>query len=257
MGNSDKIQIGEWVLAVGSPFGDEFISTVTAGIVSAKGRNINIIRDKNNLQIESFIQTDAVVNPGNSGGPLVNVRGELVGINTAIATPTGTYAGYSFAIPSTLVKKVVADLKEFGVVQRALLNIRITDVTSELAEKEELEVVEGVYVSEVIDVGAADDAGLEVGDVVVAIDGEQVTKTAELQEKVALHRPGDKIQVDLIRDGKKKTVQAILKNTLGTTKTVSSSNNFVIQGASFEYVSKKDKEKYEIEGGAKIVELEG
>ncbi|MDP4680662.1 MAG: Do family serine endopeptidase [Cyclobacteriaceae bacterium] len=257
MGNSDKIQIGEWVLAVGSPFGDEFRSTVTAGIVSAKGRNINIIRDKNNLQIESFIQTDAVVNPGNSGGPLVNVRGELVGINTAIATPTGTYAGYSFAIPSTLVKKVVADLKEFGVVQRALLNIRITDVTSELAEKEELEVVEGVYVSEVIDGGAADDAGLEVGDVVVAIDGEQVTKTAELQEKVALHRPGDKIQVDLIRDGKKKTVQAILKNTLGTTKTVSSSNNFVIQGASFEDVSKKDKEKYEIEGGAKIVELEG
>ena len=256
MGDSDKIQIGEWVLAVGSPFGDDFRSTVTAGIVSAKGRNINIIRDKNGLQIESFIQTDAVVNPGNSGGPLVNIKGEIVGINTAIATPTGTYAGYSFAVPSTLVNKVVADLKEFGVVQRALLNIRITDVTAELSEKEDLNVVEGVYVSEVIVGGAAEDAGIEEGDVVVAIDGEKVTKTAELQEKVALHRPGDKIQVELIRDGKKKSMYATLKNTLGTTKTVSSSNNFVVQGASFEDVSKKDKEKFEIEGGAKIVELE-
>lgn len=256
MGDSDKIQIGEWVLAVGSPFGDDFRSTVTAGIVSAKGRNINIIRDKNGLQIESFIQTDAVVNPGNSGGPLVNIKGEIVGINTAIATPTGTYAGYSFAVPSTLVNKVVADLKEFGVVQRALLNIRITDVTAELSEKEDLKVVDGVYVLDVIDGGAAEDAGIEEGDVVIAIDGEKVSKTAELQEKVAIHRPGDKIQVDFMRDGKKKTAYATLKNTLGTTKTVSSSNNFAFQGASFEDVSKKDKEKYEIEGGAKIVEIE-
>ncbi|MFY0651645.1 MAG: Do family serine endopeptidase [Cyclobacteriaceae bacterium] len=256
MGDSDKIQIGEWVLAVGSPFGDDFRSTVTAGIVSAKGRNINIIRDKNNLQIESFIQTDAVVNPGNSGGPLVNARGELIGINTAIATPTGTYAGYSFAVPATLVKKVVADLKEFGVVQRALLGIGIRDVTAQLSEDEDLGVLEGVYVTGVQLGRAADEAGIEDGDVIISVDDEKVTKTAELQEKVALHRPGDKIKVRLVRDGKEKTVFATLKNTLGTTKTVSSANNFVAEGASFEDVSKRDKEKYEIDGGAKVVKLE-
>ncbi len=257
MGDSDKIQIGEWVLAVGSPFGDNFRSTVTAGIVSAKGRNINIIRDRNNLQIESFIQTDAVVNPGNSGGPLVNIKGELVGINTAIATPTGTYAGYSFAVPATLVEKVVSDLKEFGVVQRALLGINIRDVTAELSEEEKLGVLEGVYVINVQEGRAADEAGIENGDVIIAVDGQKVTKTSELQEKVALHRPGDKIEVTLVRNGKKKTISATLRNTLGTTKTVSSANNFSIQGASFEDVSKKEKEKLEIEGGAKIVKLEG
>lgn len=256
MGNSDKIQIGEWVLAVGSPFGDNFRSTVTAGIVSAKGRNINIIRDKNNLQIESFIQTDAVVNPGNSGGPLVNVKGELVGINTAIATPTGTYAGYSFAVPATLVKKVVADLKEFGVVQRALLGINIRDVTAQLSEEENLGVLEGVYVINVQEGRAADEAGIKKGDVIIAVDDQKVAKTAELQEKVALHRPGDEVEVTLIRDGKEKTIIATLKNTLGTTKTVSSKNNFVIEGASFEDLSNKDKEKLEIEGGAKITKLE-
>ena len=257
MGNSDNIQIGEWVLAVGSPFGDNFRSTVTAGIVSAKGRNINIIRDKNNLQIESFIQTDAVVNPGNSGGPLVNTKGELVGINTAIATPTGTYAGYSFAVPSTLVRKVVADLKEFGIVQRALLGIGIRDVTAQLSEEENLGVLEGVYVTNVQEGRAADDAGILSGDVIVAIDGEKVSKTAELQERVALHRPGDKIEVSLVREGKNKTIYATLKNTLGTVKTVSSNNNFLIEGASFEDVSIKDKDKLNIEGGAKIVDLDG
>ncbi|MEQ6120082.1 Do family serine endopeptidase [Reichenbachiella sp. MALMAid0571] len=256
MGNSDKIQIGEWVLAVGSPFGDNFRSTVTAGIVSAKGRNINIIRDKNNLQIESFIQTDAVVNPGNSGGPLVNVRGELIGINTAIATPTGTYAGYSFAVPATLVKKVVADLKEFGVVQRALLGINIRDVDSKLNEEEDLGVLEGVYVIAVQEDRAADEAGIEKGDVIISVDDQKVTKTAELQEKVALHRPGDKIKVQLIRGGKEKTVYAVLKNTLGTTNTVASSNNFIISGATFEDVSKKDKENLDLEGGVKIAKLE-
>jgi S1-C subfamily serine protease len=225
--------------------------------VSAKGRNINIIRDRNNLQIESFIQTDAVVNPGNSGGPLVNIKGELVGINTAIATPTGTYAGYSFAVPATLVEKVVSDLKEFGVVQRALLGINIRDVTAELSEEEKLGVLEGVYVINVQEGRAADEAGIENGDVIIAVDGQKVTKTSELQEKVALHRPGDKIEVTLVRNGKKKTISATLRNTLGTTKTVSSANNFSIQGASFEDVSKKEKEKLEIEGGAKIVKLEG
>lgn len=253
-GNSDKIQIGEWVLAVGNPF--EFRSTVTAGIVSAKGRNINILRDRNNLQIESFIQTDAAVNPGNSGGALVNLRGELVGINTAIATPTGTFAGYSFAVPVTLVQKVIDDLREFGVVQRALLGINIRDVNAQLAEEEDLGVLEGVYVINVNAGSAADEAGIRNGDVIIAIDDDQVKKTSELQEKVALNRPGDKVKVTLIRSGREKTVFAVLKNTLGTTSTIASTNNFSVEGASFEDVANDEKEELNIEGGAKLVNLE-
>ncbi|SMD35073.1 Do/DeqQ family serine protease [Reichenbachiella faecimaris] len=254
VGNSDQVQIGEWVLAVGNPF--EFRSTVTAGIISAKGRNINILRNRNNLQIESFLQTDAAVNPGNSGGALVNLRGELVGINTAIATPTGTYAGYSFAVPSNLVDKVLADLKEFGVVQRALLGINIRDVNAQLAEDEDLNVLEGVYVINVNPNSGADDAGIENGDVIIAVQGEKVTKTSELQEKVALNRPGDKVKVTLIRNGKEKTVTATLKNTLGTTTTIASSNNMTIQGGTFADLSKDEKETLKIEGGAKLLNVE-
>ncbi|MEP2023871.1 MAG: Do family serine endopeptidase [Reichenbachiella sp.] len=255
VGNSDQVQIGEWVLAVGNPF--EFRSTVTAGIISAKGRNINILRNRNNLQIESFLQTDAAVNPGNSGGALVNLRGELVGINTAIATPTGTYAGYSFAVPSNLVDKVLADLKEFGVVQRALLGINIRDVNAQLAEDEDLNVLEGVYVINVNPNSGADDAGIENGDVIIAVQGEKVTKTSELQEKVALNRPGDKVKVTLIRNGKEKTVTATLKNTLGTTTTIASSNNMTIQGGTFADLSKDEKAELKIEGGAKLLKVEG
>ncbi|UXX80315.1 Do family serine endopeptidase [Reichenbachiella carrageenanivorans] len=254
VGNSDQVQVGEWVLAVGNPF--EFRSTVTAGIISAKGRNINILRNRNNLQIESFLQTDAAVNPGNSGGALVNLRGELVGINTAIATPTGTYAGYSFAVPSNLVNKVLDDLKEFGVVQRALLGINIRDVNSQLAEEEGLNVLEGVYVINVNPNSGADDAGIEKGDVIIAVGGEKVVKTSELQEKVALNRPGDKVKVTLIRDGKEKTVTATLKNTLGTTTTVASSNNMTIQGGTFSDLSKENQEKLGLEGGAKLLKVE-
>ena len=254
-GDSDEIQVGEWVLAVGNPF--EFRSTVTAGIISAKGRNINILRDRNNLAIESFLQTDAAVNPGNSGGALVNLRGDLVGINTAIATPTGTYAGYSFAVPSTLVKKVVADLKEYGVVQRALLGINIRDVNSQLAENENLDVLEGVYIAGVNPESGADEAGLEVGDVIIKINGQEVKKTAELQEKIALNRPGDKVLVTFLRDRKEKSVTATLKNTLGTTKAIAKTNNsVVIQGATFEDVSKSEAGELGLEGGAKIVVLE-
>ena len=171
-GNSDKVEIGEWVLAVGSPF--EFRSTVTAGIVSAKARNIGILRDRSNLQIEAFIQHQAPVNPGNSGGALVNLKGELIGINTAIATPTGTFAGYSFAVPSNLVKKVYKDLVEFGVVQRALLGITILDVNAELAEEKDLPVLTGVLIDRVNAGGAADDAGLESGDVIIEINGMEI-----------------------------------------------------------------------------------
>lgn len=254
VGNSDNVQIGEWVLAVGNPF--EFRSTVTAGIISAKGRNINILRNRNNLQIESFLQTDAAVNPGNSGGALVNLRGELVGINTAIATPTGTYAGYSFAVPANLVDKVLKDLKEFGVVQRALLGINIRDVNSQLAEEEDLNVLEGVYVINVNPNSGADDAGIENGDVIIAVQGEKVTKTSELQEKVALNRPGDKVTVTLIRNGKEKTVTATLKNTLGTTTTIASSNNMTIQGGTFADLTKEEKQDLKVEGGAKLLKVE-
>lgn len=254
VGNSDQVQIGEWVLAVGNPF--EFRSTVTAGIISAKGRNINILRNRNNLQIESFLQTDAAVNPGNSGGALVNLRGELVGINTAIATPTGTYAGYSFAVPANLADKVLADLKEFGVVQRALLGINIRDVNAQLAEDEDLNVLEGVYVINVNPNSGADEAGIENGDVIIAVQGEKVTKTSELQEKIALNRPGDKVKVTLIRNGKEKTVTATLKNTLGTTTTIASSNNMTIQGGTFADLSKEEKEELKVEGGAKLLKVE-
>jgi len=252
-GNSDNVEIGEWVLAVGSPF--EFRSTVTAGIVSAKARNIGILRDRSNLQIEAFIQHQAPVNPGNSGGALVNLKGELVGINTAIATPTGTFAGYSFAVPSNLVRKVYRDLVEFGVVQRALLGITILDVNAELAEEKDLPVLTGVLIDRVNAGGAADDAGLESGDVIIEINGVEIRNISNLQEQVAINRPGDKILVTFIRDGKKKTVNATLKNTLGTTEVVASTNSFTIDGAVFADVPKELKEKLEIEGGAQISEI--
>ncbi len=252
-GNSDNVAIGEWVLAVGSPF--EFRSTVTAGIVSAKARNIGILRDRSNLQIEAFIQHQAPVNPGNSGGALVNLKGELVGINTAIATPTGTFAGYSFAVPSNLVRKVYKDLVEFGVVQRALLGITILDVNAELAEEKDLPVLTGVLIDRVNAGGAADDAGLESGDVIVEINGMEIKNISNLQEQVAINRPGDKILVTFIRDGKTKTVNATLKNTLGTTEVVASTNSFSIDGAVFADVPKELKEKLEIEGGAQISEI--
>ena len=253
-GNSDDVEIGEWVLAVGSPF--EFRSTVTAGIVSAKARNIGILRDRSNLQIEAFIQHQAPVNPGNSGGALVNLKGELVGINTAIATPTGTFAGYSFAVPSNLVRKVYKDLVEFGVVQRALLGITILDVNAELAEEKDLPVLTGVLIDRVNAGGAADDAGLESGDVIIEINGMEINNISNLQEQVAINRPGDKILVTYIRDGKTKTVNATLKNTLGTTEVVASTNSFTIDGAVFADVPKELIEKLEIEGGAQVSKID-
>lgn len=253
-GNSDDVEVGEWVLAVGNPF--EFRSTVTAGIISAKGRNINILGNRD-LNIESFIQTDAAVNPGNSGGALVDLDGQLVGINTAIATPTGSYAGYSFAVPANLVKKVVGDLKEFGVVQRALLGINIVSVNAELAEQEGLDVLQGVYVAGVNENSGAKEAGIKKGDVIIAINGQKINKTPELQEKVALNRPGDEIEVTYLREGEERTVNVTLKNTLGTTSVVeASSNSVIIQGATFEAVSSEEKKRLNLEGGAKLVVLE-
>ncbi len=217
-GKSDDIQVGEWVLAVGNPF--DLTSTVTAGIVSAKARNINILRRKDGLGIEAFIQTDAAVNPGNSGGALVNINGELVGINTAIASTTGSFAGYSFAVPTEIVKKVFTDLREHGIVQRGLLGVQIRDVTAELAKEQNLSVVRGIYVAGVTENSGAIEAGLEAGDVIIEVDDVQVNTSAQLQERIARKRPGDKVEVVYLRNGKERNTKVELKNRLGTTKLI-------------------------------------
>ena len=196
IGNSDDLRVGEWVLAVGNPF--NLTSTVTAGIVSAKARSINILNS--DMKIESFIQTDAAVNPGNSGGALVNTRGQLVGINTAIASQTGSYAGYAFAIPTAIMQKVVADLRQYGTVQRALLGIRMLDITQQVKDQLSLESMEGVYVGEVISGSAADKAGMKAGDVIVQVDGRPINASSQLQEQIGRKNPGDQITI-LVRRG--------------------------------------------------------
>jgi len=206
MGNSDDLKVGEWVLAVGNPF--NLTSTVTAGIVSAKARSINILDAE--MKIESFIQTDAAVNPGNSGGALVNTRGELVGINTAIASQTGSYAGYAFAVPTSIVQKVVADLRQYGSVQRALLGIRMLDITSEVQQYYHLNSLEGVFIADVVSGSAAEKGGVESGDVVVAVDGMAVNSSSELQEKIARKNPGDEVRLSVLRDGKRHELKVVL-----------------------------------------------
>jgi len=252
-GDSDNLQIGEWVLAVGNPF--ELTSTVTAGIVSAKARNINIL-NRREYGIESFIQTDAVVNPGNSGGALVNLRGELVGINTAIASPTGSYTGYSFAVPVSLVKKVMDDLLEYGSVQRALLGIQIRDVDADLAKELGIDETIGVYVAAVNEGTSAEEAGIKEKDVIVAIDDIPVKNVAELQEYVARNRPGDKISVSFIRDGKRKTVTATLKNTMGDEKMYSRTSSMEIKGARIREIDDGLKKKLDLNGGVQLNEIQ-
>ncbi|MBV5311900.1 MAG: Do family serine endopeptidase [Prolixibacteraceae bacterium] len=249
--NSDDLKLGEWVLAVGNPF--NLTSTVTAGIVSAKSRDIGINPDQ--MRIESFIQTDAAVNPGNSGGALVNTRGELVGINTAIASQTGSYSGYSFAIPANIVQKVVSDLKEYGDVQRALLNVKIGSVDAETAKKYNLDKIEGVFIGEVQPGGAAELAGIKDNDVIISVDGVDVNSTAELQEQISKHRPGDKVTVVVKRDNKKKPFNVTLRNKHGDTEIVRGDNPDDIFGAKFVVVSDRDKEELGIRYGIKITEL--
>jgi len=253
-GDSDEVKVGQWVLAVGNPF--NLTSTVTAGIISAKARNIGILRDEtNNIQVESFLQTDAVVNPGNSGGALMDINGRLIGINSAIASPTGSYAGYAFAIPVNLVKKVADDLLEFGVVQRGLLGIRINDVSAELAEQENLSVVQGVYVFEVQEGSGAQEGGIEDKDVIIGVDGKEVTNTSELQELVARHRPGDKVEIELLRGDRKMNVLVELHNIGGTTKVVKRVSEALVEGSLFENVQGKEAEKLHIKAGVKLKEL--
>jgi len=205
-GNSDNLKVGEWVLAVGNPF--NLTSTVTAGIVSAKARNINILQSS--MKIESFIQTDAAVNPGNSGGALVNTRGELVGINTAIASQTGSYAGYSFAVPVSIVEKVVGDIKQFGMVQRAVLGVQIMEITPELQKERNLPTLQGVFIAGVVKGGAADRYGINRGDIITHIDGRTIRTVTDLQEQIGRHHPGDKVEISLLRNGKAATIEVEL-----------------------------------------------
>jgi serine protease Do len=221
-GNSDDVRLGQWVLAVGYPLTLE--TTVTAGIVSAKYRNIGINQQKSgNNAIESFIQTDAAVNPGNSGGALVNARGELIGINSAIASPTGSYAGYSFAIPSNIVKKVVNDMMKFGNVQRAYLGVGYLDTknaTPEQMSAYHLDKIEGIYINQIMENSSAEDAGLKVGDVITKIGNNSIKSGPQMLEKIAQYRPGESIAINYIRNGNAATTSAKLKNVLGNTQIV-------------------------------------
>lgn len=254
-GSFERLRIGEWVLAVGNPF--DLTSTVTAGIVSAKGRDINILKNQDGMQVESFIQTDAAVNPGNSGGALVNLKGELIGINTAIATTTGTYSGYSFAVPVTLVKKVMEDLLRYGEVQRGLLGVQIDEVTAELAEEKGLKTTRGVYILGVKQGDAADKAGLHPGDVITKVNGERVNAIAELQGVIATYRPGDKVKVTYERKGQEMSVLVTLKNGKGNTAIIKREERPTsrVFGAELQAVTIQEQGILGIVGGVRIVHI--
>lgn len=254
-GNSDDIRLGEWVLAVGNPF--NLTSTVTAGIVSAKGRNIQLLNEE--YAVESFIQTDAAVNPGNSGGALVNTNGELIGINSAIASTTGSYAGYAFAIPVNLARKVVDDLLEFGEVQRAFIGVSIRDIDQRLAEEKKINVQKGVYVNGLTQGGGAEKAGLKEGDIIFKLNEIPVNTMSELQEQVARHRPGDKIDVHVRRGDQTLTFATVLNNKMGNTQPLIKSNSELIEslGAEFTLPSAEEFRRLGIRNGVKVKELNG
>ncbi len=255
--NSDNVRVGEWVLAVGNPF--NLTSTVTAGIVSAKGRSINILATANpgdsvNNAIESFIQTDAAINRGNSGGALVNLNGDLIGINTAIASPTGAYSGYGFAVPANIVGRVVEDLMAYGTVQRGLLGVQINNINSTFARENNLEVNEGAYVAGVQPNSAAAEAGIQTGDVIVEIDGVDVDNTAELIGYVGGKRPGDNINVTLNRKGREITLDAVLKNREGTTEIIREERPEILTslGAELEEVDKSKLSEMGLDYGVRV-----
>lgn len=269
-GNSDNVRVGEWVLAVGNPFSLE--STVTAGIISAIGRDISILKDKMNQQyqktgkigespIESFIQTDAAVNPGNSGGALVNLRGELIGINTAIASPNGAYAGYAFAVPSSIVKKVTTDIIKYGNVQRGYLGIIPVELNSKNAKELDLKISDGIYADDVPTDGGAYAAGIRKGDVVLEVDGLSVTSEPKFRELIGRKRPSETVKVVVDRDGKKKSFEATLRNREGgegiVKKTPVTPNIFSKMGVELEDISAKDKEKIGVRNGVRIKKLYG
>tara|TARA_R110002096_G_scaffold74101_1_gene175550 strand:+ start:92731 stop:94179 length:1449 start_codon:yes stop_codon:yes gene_type:complete len=252
--NSDDVKLGEWVLAVGNPF--NLTSTVTAGIISAKSRNIGIIEERS--AIEAFLQTDAAVNPGNSGGALVNTKGDLIGINSAISTHTGSFEGYSFAVPSNIVKKVVEDLLEFGTVQRAFIGVNISDISAQIAERLDLKETVGVYVGGVTENGAAEVAGIKTGDVIVSIDNKQVKKSSELQELIGRKRPGDKIEVKVNREGDLQKFDIVLRNINGNTDAIKRNDTKFISslGGRFKSLSKIEKARLGITYGIRVTEIQ-
>lgn len=251
--NSDDVEVGEWVLAVGNPMG--LNSTVTAGIVSAKARNININKEK--FAVESFIQTDAAINPGNSGGALVNLDGNLVGINTAIASRTGTYTGYGFAVPSNIVTKVVEDLLKYGNVQRGMLGVSIRTMDGRLAKEKDVDFTTGVWVEQVGEKSAADKSGIKAGDIIVKVDEVLVNTSPRLQELIANKRPGDKVNVTVKRDGKEKSFAVVLENANGTTDILKKEKEEVLNllGADFESLDKGTAKKLNIDGGVRVARL--
>ncbi len=251
--NSDEVKVGEWVLAVGNPF--NLNSTITAGIVSAKARNIQILREQ--FAVESFIQTDAAINPGNSGGALVDLEGRLIGINTAIASPTGSYSGYGFAIPSNIVRKVIEDLIEFGTVQRGFIGVMIRDVNNDLAKEKNLDVIRGVYVDSLVEGGAAEQAGLKIGDVIIGINATKVNASSQLLETIASHRPGDQLAVKVNRGGSEKTFNVTLNNKDGNTRRIKSEISPISNrlGADFATISGENARKLGIAGGVKVTKI--
>ncbi len=249
LANSDSVQIGEWVLAIGNPYNLTY--TITAGIISARGRNLNLLQGP--LPLESFLQTDAAINPGNSGGALVNVRGQLVGINTAIASRTGSYVGYGFAIPVNIVRKVVEDLKKYGLVQRAFLDIEVSDFTEELTTELSAEELQGLYIGRVTPGGAAAKAGLKVGDYLLAVEGTPVQTQAELYEKLAQYRPGDKVKLTYRRNGRLYETTATLTNEEGEPtllrRTIYRSEKL---GADIVPLSSREAERLGVKGGFRL-----
>lgn len=260
IGNSDDLHVGEWVLAVGNPF--NLTSTVTAGIVSAKARNINLLSDNKQsktVPIESFIQTDAAVNPGNSGGALVNTKGELVGINTAIASQTGSYAGYSFAVPVNLVNKVMRDLIDFGIVQRGYLGVQIADINQEIKEKNDLPSTKGVFISGVTEDGGAERAGVKAKSVILKVGSREVNSVAELQEEIGKRRPGDKINLTIRKEnGDQELKEVVLRSAEGETSLKSKAEMSKVSalGATFIDLSSKELKELNITSGVKVQTIE-
>ena len=249
-GDSDKLRLGEWVIAIGSPY--DLRSTITAGIVSAKGRSMP---SNGEFKIESFIQTDAAVNPGNSGGALVDKAGNLVGINTAIISQTGSYTGYSFAVPSNIVKKIAYDLMDFGRVNRAVLGISMMPIDDKIAEELKLSSRNGVYIGEVSKSGAADKAGIKAGDVLIAIDSTKITNPASVQEAVSRFSPGDNAVVTVLRDGKELELDVTFKGTSQDTGTVSDDGSIAFYGSSIKAADEETLKRYGLKSGVQIVEL--
>ncbi len=255
-GDAEKLKVGEWVLAVGNPFG--LSSTVTSGIISAKGRSLGASRGQQ-MGIESFIQTDAAVNPGNSGGALITIDGSLIGINTLIKSPTGSFTGYSFAVPSTIARKIVTDIRQYGVVQRALLGISMSDITDEWIEKigkdKGVTKREGIFVAGVSKGGAAESVGIKEGDVLLEINGEKMNTSSQVQEAITAYRPGDKIKISVKRDGKVKHFDVTLRNKSGKEELVSSNEVDVVKelGAELVEVSDRVKRELEIRGGLQVI----